>query len=200
MFGDSWTYGFAPFDRTPGYAYVLADLIGGETIVDGVRGSGYLKPGLDGPSFGERIAALDEALVPDLVIVQGSINDRQMDADGYDAAVLAAWDALGEKYPSAGVVVLGPAPHKLPVGKATARIDRDLVRLAAIRGWHYLSPIDNMWITEANYDSLIDPGLGRHHPTVEGHRYLAEHLAEYLRALAAETPVYASESIDTAQR
>ena len=76
IFGDSWTYGSAANAPELGYAYVLGGTLGWETIVNGVRGSGYLKPGLDGGTFGERIAALDPALDPDLVIVQGSINDR----------------------------------------------------------------------------------------------------------------------------
>lgn len=200
VFGDSWTYGSAATDPTLGYAYLLAELLGGETIVNGVRGSGYLKPGLDGPAFGERIALLDPTLRPDLVIVQGSINDRLMGRKGYDAAVNSAWDALTATYPDATIIVLGPAPHKLPIGKGTARIDRDLARLAGERGWHYLSPIHDEWITSGNYDALIDTGIGRYHPSTEGHRYLAERLAENLRALTTESPVLAGESKDTRER
>lgn len=94
VFGDSWTYGSAASDPSLGYAYVVGELAGWKTIVDGVGGSGYLKPGIDGADFGTRIAALDPALDPDLVIVQGSINDRREGADGYRAAVDAAWDTL----------------------------------------------------------------------------------------------------------
>lgn len=183
VFGDSWTYGSAATTPTLGYAYLLADLLGGETIVNGVRGSGYLKPGLDGPTFGERIAALDPALAPDLVIIQGSINDRAQGATGYREAVTAAWDALAATYPEAAIVVLGPAPHELPVGTATARIDTDLSELAGARGWWYISPIAKDWITEQNYLDVIDVDLGRKHPSTEGHRYLAEKLAAALDEL-----------------
>ncbi|NKF30950.1 SGNH/GDSL hydrolase family protein, partial [Pseudomonas sp. BGM005] len=155
VFGDSWTYGSAATVPTEGYAYVLADLLGGETIVNGVRGSGYLKPGIDGPAFGERIAALDPALTPDLIIMQGSINDREQGEAGYREAVTAAWDAMSATYPDATIVVLGPAPHELPVGAGTARIDTDLGELAAARGWWYISPIAQNWITEQNYLSVI---------------------------------------------
>ncbi|MGW9156438.1 SGNH/GDSL hydrolase family protein [Microbacterium sp. NPDC055665] len=185
VFGDSWTYGSAATDPTLGYAYVLADLIGGETIVDGVRGSGYLKPGLDGPAFGERIAALDPTLAPDLVIIQGSINDRARGVEGYREAVTAAWDALSATYPDAVIVVLGPAPHELPVGAATARIDADLGELAGARGWWYISPIAQNWITEQNYLDVIDVEVGRKHPSTDGHRYLAEKLASALEELRA---------------
>lgn len=183
VFGDSWTYGSAATVPTLGYAYLLADLLGGETIVDGVRGSGYLKPGLDGPTFGERIAALDPSATPDLVIIQGSINDRAQGAAGYRDAVNAAWDTLAATYPQATIVVLGPAPHELPVGAATARIDTDLSALAAARGWWYISPIAQEWITAQNYLDVIDVEVGRKHPSTNGHRYLAERLAAALDEL-----------------
>lgn len=183
VFGDSWTYGSAAGVPTQGYAYLLADLLGGETIVDGVRGSGYLKPGLDGPTFGERIAALDPTSDPDLVIIQGSINDRASGEAGYRDAVNAAWDGLVALYPDATILVLGPAPHELPVGAATARIDRDLAALAQVRGWWYISPIERNWITEQNYLDVIDVDLGNKHPSTDGHRYLADQLAAALGEL-----------------
>lgn len=184
IFGDSWTYGSAATEPTLGYAYVVAGLAGWTTIVDGVRGSGYLRPGLDGADFGTRMAALDPALDPDLVIVQGSINDRTAPAEGYRAAVDAAWDALVETYPRAQIVILGPAPQVLPVEPATARIDRDLAAAAAARGWWYLSPLEDDWITPANYAVMIDTGIGHDHPSTEGHRALAERLAESVESIS----------------
>ncbi|MBO0980582.1 SGNH/GDSL hydrolase family protein [Microbacterium sp. SD291] len=183
VFGDSWTYGSAASDPTLGYAYLLADLIDGETIVNGVRGSGYLKPGADGPAFGARIDALDPALAPDLIVIQGSINDRAQDEAGYREAVTAAWDAMAAKYPEATIVILGPAPHELPVGAATARIDADLSELAAARGWWYVSPVAQEWITPQNYLEVIDVEIGRKHPSTDGHRYLAEKVAAALAEL-----------------
>lgn len=193
VFGDSWTYGSAASDPSLGYAYVIAKRTGWTTIVDGVRGSGYLKPGIDGPAFGDRIAALDPTLDPDLVIVQGSINDRKQGAEGYRDAVNAAWDALAATYPDARIVVLGPAPQVLPIETETARIDRDLADLAAARGWWYLSPIAEQWITDANYLEVIDTSAtGRDHPSTAGHAYLADRLAADIAAIS-EAPVVAAE-------
>ncbi|MFT3798540.1 SGNH/GDSL hydrolase family protein [Microbacterium sp.] len=183
IFGDSWTYGSAASTPALGYAYVVAELAGWTTIVDGVRGSGYLKPGIDGPDYGARIATLDPSLDPDLIVVQGSINDRRLSASGYRGAVDAAWDALAQKYPRAQIVILGPAPQVLPVQKATARIDRDLAAAAAARGWWYISPVQENWITDENYAAVIDTGLGRDHPSTAGHRYLAERLAAAIAAI-----------------
>ena len=200
VFGDSWTYGAAATEPTLGYAYVLAELLGGETVVDGVRGSGYLKPGLDGPAFGERIAALDPALDPDLVIIQGSINDRAQGAAGYREAVTAAWDVLASLYPDAQIVVLGPAAHELPVGAGTARIDADLGDLAAARGWWYISPVAEKWITEQNYLDVIDVDLGRKHPSTDGHRYLAEKVAAAISELTSAPVTEAGESESTPEQ
>lgn len=181
VFGDSWTYGSAATPIERGYAYVLAELLGGTTTVDGGRGSGYLRAGLDGPDFGTRITALDPAADYDLIIVQGSINDRREPAAGYRAAVTAAWDALIEVHPGTPVVVLGPAPQVLPLEATTARIDRDLAELAAERQWWYISPIRDAWITEQNFLSVIDTSdYGRNHPSVSGHAHLAQRLAAAL--------------------
>ncbi|QTV79500.1 SGNH/GDSL hydrolase family protein [Microbacterium sp. NIBRBAC000506063] len=126
--------------------------------------------------------------LPDLVIVQGSINDRRLGTSGYREAVTDAWDALSALYPDAAIVVLGPAPHALPVAKGTARIDRDLGELAAARGWWYISPVEREWITEGNYLAVIDVDEGRRHPSDDGHRYLAEQVASALAELAAPAP------------
>jgi hypothetical protein len=140
IFGDSWTYGSAATDPAGGYAYRVGEKLGWRTTVDGGRGSGYLKPGIDGPSYGDRIAALGErGLHPDLVVLQGSINDRRQDLDGYDAAVTAAWDELAATFPEAQIVVLGPAPHVLPVASGIPQLDRSLAALAEARGWWYIS-------------------------------------------------------------
>ncbi|WP_322409516.1 SGNH/GDSL hydrolase family protein [Microbacterium invictum] len=191
VFGDSWTFGSAASDPSLGYAYLLADRLSAEVVVDGVRGSGYLKPGLDGGSFGERVAALDPALDPDVVILQGSINDRRLYPAGYREAVTAVWDTVAATYPDATVVILGPAPQVLPVETATAQIDDDLAALAAGRGWWYISPVDEEWITEANYDAMIDTGIGRDHPSTEGHAYLADRVAEAVRRLGDGADVIA---------
>jgi lysophospholipase L1-like esterase len=192
VFGDSWTYGSAATDPTLGYAYVIGRTLGWNTIVDGVRGSGYLKPGLDGGTFGERIAQLDPTLDPDLVIVEGSINDRRLFPTGYRQAVASAWDALAALYPDARIVILGPAPQVLPVEKPTAAIDADLAAMAATRGWWYISPLGEDWITPSNYASVIDSSdFGRDPPSPEGHAYLAQRLAEDLHRLAEGSGVTA---------
>lgn len=192
VFGDSWTFGSAATVPTNGYAYRLAHLISGDTVVRGVRGSGYQRPGIDGPDFRTRIGQLERWIEPDLIIMQGSINDRREDPAGYPGAVNAAWDAMAARFPGVPIVILGPAPHELPVGAATARIDRDLARLAAQRGWWYISPVREQWITEADYLRYIDVGVGRKHPTDAGHAFLAERVAAALEGFRS-APVTAAD-------
>lgn len=192
VFGDSWTYGSAATPPTDGYAYRLANLMHGTTVVDGVRGSGYQKPGLDGPDYLTRIRMLDAGIAPDLIIIEGSINDRRENAAAYPAAVESAWSALTATYPHVPVVVLGPAPQVLPVQPATARIDRDLARLAAERSWWYISPVQEHWITPQNYGWVIDTGVGRDHPTNAGHEYLAKKVHEALERFST-APVTAAD-------
>lgn len=195
VFGDSWTFGLGALTRSLGYAPRAAAALGAHAVIDGEPGSGYLREGWEGGTYGERIATLPADAAFDVVIVQGSINDRRRHPDGYDSAVTAAWDALSATYPDAAFVVLGPAPHVLPVEDAVVAIDHDLAALATARGWGYISPLSEGWITEENYLSVIDIGpVGLRHPSTDGHAYLADRFVDALRALAvpavvaAETP------------
>ncbi len=184
IFGDSWTWGEAAAPEQ-GYAYVVAELTGWTTIVDGIQGSGYLRPSIKGPVFGERIKALDPSLDLDLIIVQGSINDRMLYPTGYNEAVTAAWDTLTTIYPGVPIMILGPAPHVLPVEEETAAVDAALAELAAQRGWWYISPLTENWITDTDYLRIIDTSaVGRYHPSTPGHRYLAERLAASIAAIS----------------
>ncbi|WP_396668599.1 SGNH/GDSL hydrolase family protein [Microbacterium sp. R86528] len=192
VFGDSWVYGSAAIVPELGFAYRLGADLGWQVRVDGVRGSGYLKPGIDGPAYGTRIEAMDAAVSPDLIIVQGSINDRRLyESVDYRLAVNAAWDELAAKYPAASIVILGPAPQVLPVETATEQIDQELAALATERGWWYISPIAESWIIASNYLDVIDTGAGRDHPSTEGHAYLAERVMTAFADIVAPTEVVA---------
>ncbi|MFI8631303.1 SGNH/GDSL hydrolase family protein [Microbacterium sp. NPDC077663] len=187
VFGDSWTYGAAATVPTDGYAYQLGRLTGWDVTVDGVRGSGYMKPGFDGPDFRTRATWLDPAADYDLIIIQGSINDRLQGERGYREAVDATWNVFAGLYPRAQIVIFGPTPHQFPIDEGTARIDRDLQKAAADRHWWYISSLQEQWITPANYLDVIDVGAGKRHPSDEGHAYLAEKLLEALQERSAST-------------
>ncbi|MCM3695822.1 SGNH/GDSL hydrolase family protein [Microbacterium oleivorans] len=187
VFGDSWTYGSAATVPTDGYAYQLGRLTGWNVTVDGVRGSGYMKPGFDGPDFRTRATWLDPRADYDLIIIQGSINDRLQGERGYREEVEATWDVFAGLYPHAQIVIFGPTPHQFPVEEGTARIDRDLQKAAADRHWWYISPLQEQWVTPANYLDVIDVDAGKRHPSDQGHAYLAERLQQALLERSAIT-------------
>lgn len=184
VFGDSWTYGMAATTPTGGYAYLAGESLGWDTTVDGENGSGYLRPGELGGVYGTRVLQLDPELEPDVIVIQGSINDRGADLDGLSASAHAVWRALETRYPDAELVVLGPAPSVLPVDAAVRKIDTILNRLANVEGVTYISPLTEQWITEDNFAKVIDTSSkSRNHPSDSGHEYLAERLAEELEAI-----------------
>ncbi|WP_260406561.1 SGNH/GDSL hydrolase family protein [Microbacterium sp. G2-8] len=195
VFGDSWTWGRAATERDLGYAHRIGETLGWPTTVDGERASGYLRAGLEAGTYASRIRALPREPAPDLVVLQGSINDRAHDLSRFRDAVDEAWDALDAVYPDARLVVVGPAPQVLPVEPGTQRIDELLRAAAASRAVPYISPIDAEWITTANYDAFIDTSTaGNDHPSDAGHAYLAERLVEALGEVAVlDDPVVALE-------
>ena len=70
-------------------------------------------------------------------------------------------------------------------------------RLAADRGWWYISPIADEWITEANRLDVIDTSVfGNDHPSTEGHAYLADRVAEAIREISGETGIVADAPVD----
>lgn len=199
IFGDSWTYGLAASRPDGGYAYLTGELLGWDTTVDGENGSGYLRTGQHGGTYGPRAAQLDPVLDPDIVVVQGSINDRRQDLSRFRSAVDEAWNTFTRHYPDADIVVLGPAPHALPVEPGILRVEEMLRAAAADHHLPYISPLADEWITTANYDAVIDTSPeGNAHPSDAGHAYLAERLVDALGELTIhEEPLVALEETET---
>lgn len=192
VFGDSWTFGLAATTVTGGYAYRTGQILGWATTVDGENGSGYLRAGQYGGYYGTRVAELDPDLEPDVVVVQGSINDREQPLSALPRAAKAVWSAVAATYPDAELVILGPAPSQLPVDERIAQIDDVLSDLALEQGLDYISPIDDAWITEQNYDAVIDTTpTGHNHPSDDGHAYLAEKLVSELQGTETAAQVAA---------
>jgi lysophospholipase L1-like esterase len=187
VFGDSWTHGLAAMDAAHAYPQLTGALLGWDVDANGENGSGYLHPGEHGGFYGTRVAELDPDLEPDVVIVQGSINDRGESLSALPRAAKAVWEAFEHTYPDADLVVLGPAPNALPVDENVAKIDEALAQLAASEGIDYISPLTEGWLTDANIDAYID-ATAANHPSNAGHAYLAERLAADLSRLDLLSP------------
>jgi len=187
VFGDSWTHGLAATDSAHAYPQLTANLLGWDVTSLGENGSGYLRPGELGGFYGTRVAELDPSLDPDVVIVQGSINDRGESLSALPRAAKAVWGAFERVYPDADLIVLGPAPSALPADENVVRIDKALAQLAEEEGVDYISPISEEWLVETNIDTYID-AKAAHHPSNAGHAYLAERLAADLEELDPLSP------------
>lgn len=162
--GDSWTMGWPLEDPTDSWVSTFAEVTGFTVHVDGWSASGYTVSGLceEDTRFPRRVgrAAAEE---PDLIVVQGGLNDvgrrKEELADAVDAVV----DAAGE----IPVVLLGPgaAPALPPEG---IRDVDEVLGEAAGGSVRHVSALD--WELDYFPDGA--------HPSPEGARRLGELAAE----------------------
>ncbi|HLT67676.1 MAG TPA: SGNH/GDSL hydrolase family protein [Microbacterium sp.] len=187
VFGDSWTHGLAATDAAHAYPHLTGEILGWDVTALGENGSGYLHPGELGGFYGTRVAELDPKLSPDVIVVQGSINDRGEPVSALPRAARAVWNVFERTYPDANLVVLGPAPNTLPLDESIAKIDDVLADAAASEGIDYISPIAEGWFSDDNIEAYIDAGAA-YHPSNAGHAYLAERLAADLEQIDPLSP------------
>lgn len=181
FFGDSWTLGTSARPATKGFAYETISALHLNGQVEGVGGTGYLNPGLSGnQTYLQRINAFPVSDAA-LVVLQGSVNDQNQNQITMGDEVDKVFAAMHAKFPAAQIVVLGPAPSDLPANSGVMRADDIIGNRAKAAGLNYISPLRQQWITPENFGSVIDPAT--HHPSTEGHSYLASKLVTALTAL-----------------
>jgi lysophospholipase L1-like esterase len=173
--GDSYTVGVGA--AGPTYAERVADRLGWIRIDAAQSGTGYVADGGGGDRspFADRVddvAAAD----PDVVVVQGSVNDVGADPADVGAAATALYADLAAAVPDARVVVLGP-PEAPGVPRDAVGAVRDaLAGAAGVAGLTFADPIAGGWLTPPG-DSYADAL----HPDDEGHAALADGLVAALR-------------------
>jgi hypothetical protein len=183
FFGDSWTAGYGATPVTRGYAYLTGQALGWDYKVNGVNGTGYLKPGSHKTrTYLGRIGALAPDSGMQVVVLQGGLNDESQSLSQLPDAASAAVDLLRAKYPEAVIVMLGPGAAILPADENLRAVDSMLQLVAQRKGLAYISPLSAAWITPDNYSSVIDVAAA-HHPSTTGHAYLARRTVAALRAL-----------------
>ncbi|MFB6726592.1 GDSL-type esterase/lipase family protein [Kribbella sp. NPDC056345] len=181
FYGDSITQGVRALgpeiesegaDGTASYAYLTARAFGATSYQVGFGSQGIVKPG-NGEvpsgleSFGWNFAGspAERVEAPDVVVVNLAVNDETLTAEQYAEYV----GRVRSAYPSTTVVALPPfnGKHADVIAAAVKTLDDPNVVLIDSTGW----------ITEADCTDNI-------HPSVAGHRKIAEQL---IPALAAST-------------
>jgi lysophospholipase L1-like esterase len=177
--GDSWTYGAGATD-SGGYAYRTGRLLGWTHRVLGVSGSGYVQDG-SGTPFDRRILPAVSG-DPDVVVIQGSINERVTAVEELAPAVADTLERLVRAAgPDTAVVVVG-ASYVPSGGDAQVDLVNDTVRAAAARlGLPFVD------VAAENWSDPADPSIWADlsHVNDAGAEQIAERLAPVLQAVVA---------------
>lgn len=185
--GDSWTYGVGADEPTQqGFAYDAARTLGLDATVRGYGSVGWLDRGADGTGTILDRWNLDprNADVPDLVVLQGSLNDSEERANDVGQAATDAIAALRGKYPNSQFVWVGPAPASENWERGLSAIDYEIAQSMAEANVPYISPLKRRWLSVSNYaDTIADDQV---HPTTAGHAFFAAKLVETLNGTAAK--------------
>jgi lysophospholipase L1-like esterase len=178
--GDSWTFGTGATDRH-GYAYLTAEQLGWRARVLGVGGSGYSVPGPHHDVFAERIAAA-VAADPDVIVVQGSLNERRSTPRALARSATATLAALrAQAAPATRILVLGASYNPGTPDATIDWINAAVGRAAGAEGLPFVDPAAGAWTDPADRSVWSDPI----HPDDAGHQLIADHLGPILSALLA---------------
>jgi lysophospholipase L1-like esterase len=173
--GDSWTFGQGATGLR-GYAVLTGEALGWRYDTIGVPGGGYTQT-VAGVTFGDLV---DTAIAqhPDVLVVEGSLNERNSTPQALDAAAGALFAHLrAVADPGMHVLVLGASYNP---GTPDATIDwiNATIRAAAERyGLTFVDPAAQDWV------DARDPALwhDQNHPDDLGYRMMADRLAPLLR-------------------
>jgi lysophospholipase L1-like esterase len=177
VIGDSWAEGKGATGMH-GYAVLAGQQLGWEYTVLGVSGSGYVNDG-PGSTFADRIRqAVDSD--PDVLVVEGSVNDRDSSPERLTAAALRTLTQLrAQADPEVPIVVIGAFQTPGYDAKTVGRINHALEIAAEHVGLDFVDPAAEHWIDPA--DRLL--WADENHPNDVGHQLIADRLKTLLRAL-----------------
>jgi acyl-CoA thioesterase-1 len=177
--GDSWTEGYGA-TALRGYVDRTAEDLGWNYYNLGVGSSGYTQLGR-GSTFADRV---DRAVAthPDVIVVQGSLNDNRStpavvaaDADETLARLRA------EAGPHTRILVMGASYVPGMTNATIDWINQSIQHAASASGLEFVNPAAEDWNDPGNPSIWSD----RLHPNDRGYQMLAEHLEPLLLRLAA---------------
>lgn len=183
VLGDSWSTGYSAAPGR-GYTELLSEAERWVLTINAQSGTGYTANlAGNGAVFSERVRELPTD-PPQLVIVQGGLNDEWASWGTVQSAAAETIDLLRTRYSDTPIVLIGPATARWPVSDTLWNIDEQLREAATAIGALYVSPLEGEWVTSDNIATFIDPATK--HPSTKGHAIFAERLIEALR----ENPSY----------
>jgi len=176
--GDSWTTGTGATGRS-GYVVRTAARLGWGYGNLGVGGSGYSVGGPHSSRFADRIPQV-AALNPDVVVVQGSLNERGSTRTALRTAAAGTLPALrASLQPGTPILVIGASYDPGTPDATIDWINAAIARAAAQEGLPFVNPATANW-TDPDDPSVWSDSI---HPNDRGHQLIADHLEPLLRAL-----------------
>jgi hypothetical protein len=184
VIGDSWTDpSYGGWGWSCGWPERVAARFGMGLVNSGCGGSGYVRTGSPSGLNHPMQAARGAGAGADLAVLWGSINDLVAEADPqqvHDNAAGALALVRAVLAPGAPIIVYGPQGTDAPIPDLMLA-HRDAVASAAFEaGALFGDPL--LWMQGRG--DLLDPST--HHPTCDGHAYLADRVAADLSTVLAE--------------
>ena len=175
--GDSWTRGTGATDRQ-GFTVRTAAKLGWEFTELGVGGSGYAQEG-HGSTFDDRVK-LATATHPDVLVLQGSLNDSRTAPGDLELATLRTMAHLRAAVdPETVVLIVGSSYTPGSDDAVIDRINATIAAAAERAGFRFVNPARQNWT-----DPEL-PGIwaDRNHPNDRGYQLIADRLAPLLESL-----------------
>ena len=185
---------------TAGNGFILADLLGqADTWVSSLGGTGWFAPANPKTRnwFNDRVQLDVVPAAPQVIVEMGGLNDSSVSGVSQAAAQAAveSWlDAVIAARPDTIVFMTGPVAPGTPTAgdlkigaakaAAAAKYPQNVAFIDNLADpWFFGTGRQGSTVGDGNRDWAI--GSDGTHPTLEGHRYLAQRLA---RAIAGAIP------------
>ena len=169
--GDSWTFGEGAKSPAMGYAYLTARQLGWKYTVLGVRGSGYTRGGGAGITFGMRVAQA-AATKATVIVVQGSLNERNGSPTALAAGALDTLKRLHAAAPTSQILVVGASYVPSTPAATINWINAAISGAAAKVGLRFVNPAKENWTDPRTPKIWWDPN----HPNTIGHQMVANRM------------------------
>lgn len=188
--GDSFTEGYGADDKeTRGFAPRLAALRGwNSTRIDGIGLTGFLRPGHVAEAqntYGQRLERLHRSgdFVPNLIIIQGGLNDSRYGSLQLTIAVRDTLRAAKDLWPGVQLLLIGPITHQPSLSPINAAYKRG----ALIADVPYIDANSRPIISKEESENFTIED--RWHPNDAGHQIVADVLSTRIDELPQASSV-----------